>query len=216
MNIIFGSASGIGQSLYQEYLINEREVFGIDIIESLTTNYIYNLENLENISDLVYHFEESNIESITFCASNQNQGDFIENIFKTNVLTFIEFINLIYPKLDGCIISAISSVHSISSNPSNLYYSSSKAALEAAIRNLAIRKSNNSFYVIRLGATDTKKLRENIDDIELLSTLLPSGNVFDKKEVSNFIYTLNTKFKNLLNGAVIQIDNGVLSMLKTN
>ena len=216
MNIIFGSASGIGQSLYQEYLINEREVFGIDIIESPTTNYIYNLENLENISDLVYHFEESNIESITFCASNQNQGDFIENIFKTNVLTFIEFINLIYPKLDGCIISAISSVHSISSNPSNLYYSSSKAALEAAIRNLAIRKSNNSFYVIRLGATDTKKLRENIDDIELLSTLLPSGNVFDKKEVSNFIYTLNTKFKNLLNGAVIQIDNGVLSMLKTN
>jgi NAD(P)-dependent dehydrogenase (short-subunit alcohol dehydrogenase family) len=216
MNIIFGSASGIGQSLYQEYLINEREVFGIDIIESPTTNYIYNLENLENISDLVYHFKESNIESITFCASNQNQGDFIENIFKTNVLTFIEFINLIYPKLDGCIISAISSVHSISSNPSNLYYSSSKAALEAAIRNLAIRKSNNSFYVIRLGATDTKKLRENIDDIELLSTLLPSGNVFDKKEVSNFIYTLNTKFKNLLNGAVIQIDNGVLSMLKTN
>ena len=216
MNIIFGSASGIGQSLYQEYLINEREVFGIDIIESPTTNYIYNLENLENISDLVYHFKESNIESITFCASNQNQGDFIENIFKTNVLTFIEFINLIFPKLDGCIISAISSVHSISSNPSNLYYSSSKAALEAAIRNLAIRKSNNSFYVIRLGATDTKKLRENIDDIELLSTLLPSGNVFDKKEVSNFIYTLNTKFKNLLNGAVIQIDNGVLSMLKTN
>jgi hypothetical protein len=111
MNIIFGSASGIGQSLYQEYLINEREVFGIDIIESPTTNYIYNFENLENISDLVYHFEESNIESITFCASNQNQGDFIENIFKTNVLTFIEFINLIYPKLDGCIISAISSVH---------------------------------------------------------------------------------------------------------
>tara|TARA_B100001057_G_C22755122_1_gene913401 strand:+ start:130 stop:780 length:651 start_codon:yes stop_codon:yes gene_type:complete len=215
MNIIFGSASGIGQSLYQDYSINKKEVFGIDYIESPTTNYIYNLENLENISDLASNFEESNIESITFCASNQNQGDFIENVFKTNVLTFIEFINLIYPKLDGCVISAISSVHSISSNPSNLYYSSSKAALEAAIRNLAIKKSNNSFYIIRLGATDTKKLRENIDDIELLGTLLPSGNVFNKKEVSNFIYTLNTKFKNLLNGAVIQIDNGVLSMLKT-
>ena len=216
MNIIFGSASGIGQSLYQEYSTNKDEVFGIDHVESSTTNYIYNLENLQNISELVTQLKDLNIKSITFCASNQNKEDSVEDIFNTNVLTFIEFINLIYPKLDGCIISAISSVHSISSNPSNLYYSSSKAALEAAIRNLAIRKSNNSFYVIRLGATDTKKLRENIDDIELLSTLLPSGNVFDKKEVSNFIYTLNTKFKNLLNGAVIQIDNGVLSMLKTN
>ena len=38
---------------------------------------------------------------------------------------------------------------------------------------------------------------------------------FEENEVSSFIYFLNTKFKNLLNGAVIQIDNGVLSMLKT-
>lgn len=215
MNVIFGSASGIGQSLHQEYSINKKEVFGIDYIESPTTNYIYNLENLENISNLVSFLKKSNLESITFCASNQNNEDSISDVFNTNVLTFIKFIDLIYPHLNECIICAISSIHAISSNQSNLYYSSSKAALEAAIRNLAIKKSNNAFYVLRLGATDTKKLRDNIKDIELLSTLLPNGNIFNKKEVSNFIYILNTRFKNLLNGAVIQIDNGVLSMLKT-
>tara|TARA_B100000123_G_C25723746_1_gene425823 strand:- start:122 stop:772 length:651 start_codon:yes stop_codon:yes gene_type:complete len=215
MNIIFGSASGIGESLYKEYLANKKEVFGIDYIPGPTTNYIFNLEELENVSELITKLSDINIESITFCASNQDQGGFIGDVFNTNVLTFIEFINLIYSKLDECVVCAISSVHTISSNSNNLYYSSSKAALEAAIRNLAVKKSNNTFYVIRLGATDTKKLRENIDNIENISTLLPNGKVFNKNEVSSFIYFLNTKFKNLLNGGVIQIDNGVLSMLKT-
>ena len=100
-------------------------------------------------------------------------------------------------------------------NSKNLIYSSSKAALEAAMRGYAINKSNNSYYSIRLGATDTKKLRENVSDIDLLNSLLPSGKIFNKEDISNFIFSLNSEFKNLMNGAVLQIDNGVLSMLKT-
>ena len=106
-------------------------------------------------------------------------------------------------------------MHAVSSNTQNLYYSSSKAALEAAMRNLALNKSNNSYYVIRLGATDTQKLRENIPNLESISSILPNSKIFSKEEVSKFIFTLNSQFKNLLNGAVLQIDNGVLSMLKT-
>jgi len=34
MNIIFGSASGIGNSLYQTYKSNKQDVYGIDILEA--------------------------------------------------------------------------------------------------------------------------------------------------------------------------------------
>ena len=68
---------------------------------------------------------------------------------------------------------------------------------------------------MRLGATDTKKLRQNVESIDSINSILPGGKIFDEAEVSNFIFTLNSNFKNLLNGAIIQIDNGVLSMLKT-
>lgn len=215
MNLIFGSASGIGNELYGKYKKNNKRVFGIDKIPSTTTDFIFDLSSLDNVNQLIEAVNQFELESITFCASNQNNDDAITNIFNTNVLTFMEFLNSVNDKLNNCVICAISSVHSISTNSKNLIYSSSKAALEAAMRGYAINKSNNSYYSIRLGATDTKKLRENVSDIDLLNSLLPSGKIFNKEDVSNFIFSLNSEFKNLMNGAVLQIDNGVLSMLKT-
>jgi len=215
MNIIFGSASGIGNSLYQTYKSNKQDVYGIDILESEATDFVFNLENIGNVKDIVKLTNNFKIQSITFCVANQNQNDNVSNIFNTNVLSFLEFLNEVNSNLNNCVISAISSVHAVSSNPNNLYYASSKAALESGIKNFAIRKSNNAFYVVRLGATDTKKLRQNVESIDSINSILPGGKIFDETEVSNFIFTLNSNFKNLLNGAIIQIDNGVLSMLKT-
>ena len=215
MNIIFGSASGIGNSLYQTYKSNKQDVYGIDTLESEATDFVFNLENIGNIKEIVKLTNNFKIQSITFCVANQNQNDNVSNIFNTNVLSFLEFLNEVNSNLNNCVISAISSVHAVSSNPNNLYYASSKAALESGIKNFAIRKSNNAFYVVRLGATDTKKLRQNVESIDSINSILPGGKIFDEAEVSNFIFTLNSNFKNLLNGAIIQIDNGVLSMLKT-
>lgn len=215
MNIIFGSASGIGNSLYQTYKSNKQDVYGIDALESEATDFVFNLENVENINEIVKQINDFKIQSITFCVANQNQNDNVSSIFNANVLSFLEFLNAVNSKLNNCVISAISSIHAVSSNPNNLYYASSKAALESGIKNFSIRKSSNAFYVVRLGATDTKKLRQNVGSIDSINSILPGGKIFDKVEVSNFIYTLNSNFKNLLNGAIIQIDNGVLSMLKT-
>jgi len=215
MNIIFGSASGIGKEVYNIYKSKNLDVFGIDKVDSDSTDYLFDLNNIEKIVNINEEIKNFDVSSITFSAASQDNSVSLSNTFNTNLLTFIEFLNQNKTKLNNCVVCAISSVHAVSSNTQNLYYSSSKAALEAAMRNLALNKSNNSYYVIRLGATDTQKLRENIPNLESISSILPNSKIFSKEEVSKFIFTLNSQFKNLLNGAVLQIDNGVLSMLKT-
>ena len=64
-------------------------------------------------------------------------------------------------------------------------------------------------------ATDTKLLRENVNDIENLVKSLPSGKLFEPENVAELIYDVNTKHKALFNGGHLQIDQGVLSKLST-
>jgi len=68
---------------------------------------------------------------------------------------------------------------------------------------------------VRLGATDTELLRENVNDIENLRKSLPSGKLFEPENVAELIYDVNTKHKTLFNGGHLQIDQGVLSKLST-
>ena len=91
---------------------------------------------MDNVNQLIEAVNQFELESITFCASNQNNDDAITNIFNTNVLTF--GLNSVNDKLNNCVICAISSVHSISTNSKNLIYSSSKAALEATMRGMQL------------------------------------------------------------------------------
>ena len=50
---------------------------------------------------------------------------------------------------------------------------------------------------------------------EKLKKSLPSGELFESREVANLIFTINTEHKKLFNGGHIQIDQGVLSRLAT-
>jgi len=215
MNIILGSSTGIGKSLYEVYKNKNLEVLGIDKLESRSTDYVYDFGKIENIKELIEQFDDYEISSITYCIAEQEKGKDIQTIFNTNVLTFLSFLKSLNDDLNNVSICALSSVHAVSSNYENLYYASSKAALETGMRTFATKKSNNSFYCLRLGATNTEQLFENVDDVKKITDILPSGKLFKKEEVAKLIYTLNSEHKNLLNGSVIQIDNAVLSMLRT-
>ena len=67
MNIILGSAGGIGQSLYKLYRNRDLEVTGIDKVESDTTDYVYDFAKLEKTKELINYFSDCKISSITYC-----------------------------------------------------------------------------------------------------------------------------------------------------
>ena len=214
MNFIFGSASGIGSDLYKIYKNENLDVFGFDIIDSELTDKVVDLGDINNVDDVVKTISDHKIESITYCAGIQDSEN-ITNLFNVNVLSFIEIIKNTHKRFNKTIICGLSSVHSKASNESNVEYASSKSSLESAIRTFSTSLSNSYYYFLRLGATDTNLLRENVKDVEKLKKSLPSGELFESKKVANLIFTINTEHKELFNGGHIQIDQGVLSRLST-
>ena len=214
MNYIFGSASGIGNSLYNLYKKNKLNVFGFDISESPETDNIIDLSELKNLDPIVETINKEKVESITYCAGIQDSKN-ITSLFNVNVVSFIEIINKSIENFDETVVCALSSVHSVASNNKNIEYASTKASLESAVKTFSTAQTNSYFYFLRLGATDTNLLRENVKDLDKLVNSLPSGKLFDADDVSKLIFDINTKHKELFNGGHLQIDQGVLSKLST-
>ena len=214
MNYIFGSASGIGNSLYNLYKKNRLNVFGFDINESPETDNIIDLSELKNLDPIIEIINKERVESITYCAGIQDSKN-ITSLFNVNVVSFIELINKSIENFDETVVCALSSVHSVASNDKNVEYASTKASLESAIKTFSTAQKNSYFYFLRLGATDTNLLRENVKDLDKLVNSLPSGKLFDADDVSKLIFDINTKHKELFNGGHLQIDQGVLSKLST-
>jgi len=214
MNFIFGSASGIGRDLYKIYKNKNLDVYGFDKIDSELTDKVVDLGDIKNIDEIVKIISEHEIDSITYCAGIQDSGN-ITNLFNVNVLSFIEIIKNTQQKFNKTIICALSSIHSKASNENNVEYASSKSSLESAIRTFSTSITNSYYYFLRLGATDTNLLRENVKDVKKLKKSLPSGELFESKKIANLIFTINTEHKELFNGGHIQIDQGVLSRLST-
>tara|TARA_B100000965_G_scaffold399115_1_gene418399 strand:+ start:1308 stop:1955 length:648 start_codon:yes stop_codon:yes gene_type:complete len=214
MNYIFGSASGIGNSLYNLYKKNRLNVFGFDINESPETDNIIDLSELKNLDPIIEIINKERVESITYCAGIQDSKN-ITSLFNVNVVSFIELINKSIENFDETVVCALSSVHSVASNDKNIEYASTKASLESAIKTFSTAQKNSYFYFLRLGATDTNLLRENVKDLDKLVNSLPSGKLFDADDVSKLIFDINTKHKELFNGGHLQIDQGVLSKLST-
>ena len=214
MNFIFGSANGIGKSLYSFYKKNNYDVFGFDKESSNTTDFVIDLSKDINTSKAVNIINKENIDSLTYAAGIQS-GKNIESIYNVNVLSFIKIIQNTISNYEETAVCAISSVHAISSNYQNLEYSSSKASLEAAIKSFSTKGLNSFFYFLRLGATETNLLKNNVKDLEKLKKDLPSGNLFQPDDVAALIFDINTNHKHLMNGGFLQIDQGVLSRLST-
>ncbi|MAT49250.1 MAG: hypothetical protein CMA27_05415 [Euryarchaeota archaeon] len=214
MNFIFGSASGVGNDLYKIYRNENLDVYGFDKKDSEFTDKVIDLGVINNVDEIVNTIGDHKIDSITYCAGIQDSEN-ISNLFNVNVLSFIEIIKNTNKNFDETIVCGLSSVHSKASNESNIEYASSKSSLESAIRTFSTSANNSYYYFLRLGATDTNLLRENVKDVEKLKKSLPSGELFESREVANLIFTINTEHKKLFNGGHIQIDQGVLSRLAT-
>ena len=214
MNFIFGSASGVGKCLYEIYKKNNQNVFGFDKDSSENTDMIIDLAKDFKLEDIRNILKKEKIDSITYCAGIQH-GENIESVFNVNVISFIKIINNIITNLDETAVCAISSVHAVATNFSNTSYAASKAALEAAIKSYSTNPGSSYFYFLRLGATETNLLLENVNDVDKLKKSLPSGELFKPENVAKLIFDINNNHKVLFNGGAVQVDQGVLSQLST-
>ena len=214
MNYIFGSASGIGKSLYRLYKESGYDVYGFDKDKSPETDKVIDLSDLNNVIKITEIINRNKIQSITYCAGIQDSKN-TSNLFNVNVISFIEIINKSIKKFDETVVCAISSIHSIASNQENIEYASSKSSLETAVKAFCTSKTNSYFYFLRLGATDTSLLRKNVKDVNKLVKSLPSGKLFNADDEAKLIFDINTEHKELFNGGHLQIDQGVLAMLAT-
>ena len=216
MNIVTGSAGGLGKYVYKQFIDKNLEVLGLDIAESPSTDLKINIANKNELQEL-FEKIDSKVESITFAHA---VGNSIKNIKKFDE-SYYRFLNAesnfyIIDELQNKLkkeasIIFISSVHSQLTNNESSNYALSKVYLEGLYRRFCLQNNPKNIRksLIRLGAMDTDMLRENIDFIDQLTEALPSKNVINPEVVADFIFNFHSKYKLDFDCSILQIDNGV-------
>ena len=222
MNIITGSAGGLGKHVYEHFKENNHKVFGLDVTDSSSTDLVTNLSNKDEINYFVNKVE-TKIDSITFSHaignSKKNIDEFSEDHYRfLNAESNFYIIDRLKDQFNNeASVIFISSVHSQLTNKESSNYAISKLYLEALYRRFCLddNPSNIRKTLIRLGAMDTAMLRDNVGSLEKLKSALPSKNIIDPKRIADFIYNFHTKYKTDFDCSVLQLDNGVGYQLST-
>lgn len=222
MNIITGSAGGLGKRIYSQFKDNNKEVFGIDRLKSPSTDLQLDLGNREEIK-LLKKKITSKVDSITFTHAIGNSKKDISNFNEDeyryiNAESNFQIVDSLSSNLkDQASILFISSVHSQLTNAYSSNYALSKAYLEALYRRMCLNDKYNKFnkLLISLGATDTNMLKDNVENMESLKSSLPSKNIINPDSVAEFIYDFHEKYKIDFDCSVFRIDNGVSYLLAT-
>ena len=222
MNIITGSAGGLGKRIYGQFKTSNKDVFGIDRVDSPTTDLKIDLGNKEEIKTLNEKIS-SNIDSITFTHaignSKKDISDFNEDEYRyINAESNFQIVDSLSSnlKLQASILF-ISSVHSQLTNAGSSNYALSKAYLEALYRRMCLNEKYSKFnkLLICLGAMDPIMLRDNIENLESLKSSLASKNIINPDTVADFIYNFHEKYKIDFGCSIFRIDNGVSYLLGT-
>lgn len=223
--IITGVSSGIGEQLSQKILDASEDNFVIGLSRSSPSSlkndrfkYVYcDLSSQEPFEGLINEINKIGINRIEYLVCNAGElinkpfekisPNEIENIYKVNVFSNFQLIQLMAPYLLGNSISHVITIGSIGGiNGSKKFpglsaYSSSKAALTVLTECLAeeFQNTNIKFNCLALGSVNTKMLRSAFPDF-ISET--------DPIEMANFIFKYLVSFKSLVNGKVIPVSKG--------
>jgi short-subunit dehydrogenase len=222
MNIITGSAGGLGKRIYGHFKKNNKDVFGIDRLDSSSTDLQLDLGNKEEIK-LLKKKIPSKVDSITFTHAIGNSKKDISNFSEDeyryiNAESNFQIIDSLSSNLEfQASILFISSVHSQLTNADSSNYALSKSYLEALYRRMCLSEKYNKFnkLLICLGAMDTGMLKDNIENVESFRNSLPSKNIINPDTVADFIYDFHEKYKIDFDCSIFRIDNGVSYLLAT-
>jgi short-subunit dehydrogenase len=222
MNIVTGSAGGLGKALYEEFKKNKKDVFGIDIRDSEYTDLQIDFNNLNSLNTIVKNVKFK-LSSISFCHAI---GNSIKEIKKYDEETF-RFVNaesnyiLLKLLLDNYNFkgSAVftSSIHSQLTNSQSSNYALSKVYLEGLYKKMCLDENFKDIKMIllRLGAMNTSMLLQNVDDVDKLKESLPSKKIIEPNIVAKFIFDFHEIYKNDFNCSILNIDNGASFQLST-
>jgi NAD(P)-dependent dehydrogenase (short-subunit alcohol dehydrogenase family) len=190
---------------------------GSVIAETLKKSNIKVIKPTSRELNLSSNFKvEHTVDGFIHCAGinklknhSELESEELNNIFQINTFSFIRLCNQLNFN-SGSNIIAIGSLYSTETKENRIQYSMSKHALFAAVKTLAIEKSNQNIKVnmISPGFIDTNmtQLNNTPERIEYLRENIPLG-LTNPKEIANMCLYL-IKQNNSITGQNIQIDGG--------
>lgn len=236
--LVVGASSGIGQAITFQSIQSGALVVAIDESEELLeeslkktqSNLLYleyfsifNTELIEKELEKLYN-QYGAFDGFVYCAGIGGVRPllftsvaFNQEMMNANYFTFLEFVRCLSKRKklsNGGSIVAISSVASIKGLKSKIAYASTKAALDAAVRNLAAELSEKKIRVnsIQKGWVSTDMKKDFIQSNQAISQeddfrrqLL---GVIDPEEIANTTIFLLSNAAKSLTGTSIILDGG--------
>lgn len=236
--IITGAASGMGREtakvlshFHANVILLDKEEKGLmetcQLLENKTYTYVIDLLEADKIPDLLRQIvnEHGAIAGLVHCAGissrkplNMLKPDGYTKMMTVNVYSFIEMVKCLSKKgnyTPSASFVAISSVSSVRGYKAKTEYCMSKAALDAAIRCLALELVDKGIRInsVMPGVVETpmsvraKSLNQAID-AQITGDIQPLGNT-KPEEVANLIAFLLSDLTKTITGTAYRIDGGL-------
>jgi len=231
--LVTGAAGGIGQAICEVFIEAGYEVIGVD--RRRTGNRPYKILNFD-----ISKFGTGAEECETFCEQVEQMTDGgldvlvnnaatqivkpIEEItpqdwditLQTNLLAPFWLIQRFLPQLraaKGCVVN-IASIHANVTKPRFTVYATSKGALVALTRVLAIELAPDvRVNAVIPAATDTPMLRagfgDNIAGLKALASYHPLGRIAKAREIANVTLFLAGPLASFMTGSALSVDGGI-------
>ncbi len=242
--IVTGSSGDIGKAVSKKLIQNDFKVIGIDCCDASFKNKNYThvkydlgqltkkeavMEINKKISVASKSFKKNKINLLVNNAAIQSIGhlDEIEaeewlNTFNVNLFAPFFLIQSLLKKFDtknGSVIN-ISSIHSRLTKPGFISYATSKAALSALTRNIAVDIGDKiRVNAIEPAAIETKMLIDGfkgMDEKDLLDKIKsfhPQNRIGHPDEIAELVLSISSGNLKFLHGESISIDGGISSRL---
>ena len=240
--VITGSSGGIGSALVYAFLSDNYSVVGIDTTDSgrnsvgfveinadlfeFTKNENYREKILNQINN---HLPErlddfvlinNAAVQILNTVSKLNWSDWDKTLTVNTMAPFFLVQGFLeqLTKTHGHVIN-ISSIHSRLTKANFSCYASSKAALEALTRSLALELSVNGISVnaIAPAAIATQMLKDGFaeapEKLKELESYHPSGSIGTPEELAVFVKCITEQRGGFLTGSVLEFNGGIGSVL---
>lgn len=238
--VITGACGDIGQALVKAFVAKGYQVVATDTVlpdENLRYQHFIQADLQKTVSNEKYAAEifrqirgflpEKRLSVLINNAAVQILGtseqltriNWLETL-NVNLLAPFFWSQALLPELEtgrGSIVN-ISSIHATLSKENFVAYATSKAALSAMTRNMALEsKRNIRINAIEPAAVSTKMLREGFEasqlNLEDLENLHPVGRIASPAEIANAAIFLCSKDASFVHGSCLQVTGGIHNCL---
>jgi NAD(P)-dependent dehydrogenase (short-subunit alcohol dehydrogenase family) len=238
--VITGACGDIGQALVRTFVSNGYQVIATDMhepVKDLPFTHFIQTDLQDTVTDEAYasgiyqrirnYLPDNKLNALINNAATQILGSVDEltrehwlSTLEVNLLAPFFMAQALLPELaanKGSVVN-ISSIHASLTKPGFVAYATSKAALSAMTRNMAVDiKGSVRVNAIEPAAVSTKMLRAgfasspaNLEDLENLHPVL---RIATPEEVANVALFLCSRQASFMHGACVDVSGGIHSCL---